>query len=89
MTLETITGLTTANTTYTLSPSGWTNGNITATASSALAVNGLTIQTSKDAKKWDDSPSQSFSANGTMYARLTDGKNTAGYSSNSNTFRWK
>ena len=71
-----VSGLTTANARFTYSPSGWTNGNVVATASTDVA--GFTIQTSLDGKNWSNTPSQTRSTNGTVYARLWDGVNAGG-----------
>ena len=71
-----VSGLTTANARFTYSPSSWTNGNVVATASTDVA--GFTIQTSLDGKNWSNTPSQTRSTNGTVYARLWDGVNAGG-----------
>ena len=78
ITLKTITGLTTANTTFTADPNGWTNGKVTVTASTS--VSGYTIQTSKDAQTWTSTATQEFTENGEVYARLWDGTNAGEYS---------
>ena len=65
--------LTTANVKFTYSPSGWTNGDVTATASTT--VSGFTLQTSKDGKTWESKATQTYSSNGKIYARLWDGTN--------------
>ena len=65
--------LTTANVKFTYSPSGWTNGDVTATASTT--VTGFTLQTSKDGKTWESKATQTYSSNGNIYARLWDGTN--------------
>ena len=70
----TMEGLTSANTTFTYEPSGWTNGEVKVTVSSTQAIGEYTIQTSRDAEKWEDTPSQTFTENDSvMYARLVDG----------------
>ena len=71
-----VTGLTTANAKFTYSPSGWTNGSVTATASTD--VTGFTIQTSTDGNNWTSTASKTLTANGPVYARLWDGKNAGG-----------
>ena len=71
-----VSGLTTANARFTYSPSSWTNGNVVATASTD--VTGFTIQTSLDGKNWSNTPSQTRSTNGAVYARLWDGVNAGG-----------
>ena len=71
-----VSGLTTANARFTYSPSSWTNGNVVATASTNVA--GFTIQTSLDGKNWSNTPSQTRSTNGPVYARLWDGVNAGG-----------
>ena len=78
ITLGKVTGLTTANTTFTANPTEWTNGKVTMTASTN--VSGYTIQTSKDAQTWSNTASQEFTENGKIYARLWDGTNAGGYS---------
>lgn len=60
------------NTTFSSSPSGWTNGNVI--VSVKTTVQSYTLQTSKDGKNWDEASEQTFTANGTMYVRLWDGK---------------
>ncbi len=60
------------NTTFTSSPSGWTNGNVI--VSVKTTVQAYTLQTSKDGKNWNDAKEQTFNVNGTMYVRLWDGK---------------
>ena len=67
-----VTDLTTANAKFTYSPSGWTNTNVVATASTD--VKGFTIQTSKDGKTWASTSSQTLTSNGKVYARLWDGE---------------
>ena len=72
--------LTTSNTTFVYSPSGWTNGNVTVTASTTVSIpSGYRLQTSKDAKTWTDGGVQTFTANGSVYARLYDGINQTGH----------
>ena len=60
------------NTKFTFSPSGWTNGNVK--VSVKTTVQSYTLQTSKDGKNWNEVSEQTFTANGTMYVRLWDGK---------------
>ena len=79
-TTGTVEGLTDTNTTFTYSPDGWTNGNVTATA--RTEVTGYTLQTSKNGKDWTNTSSQTFSENGTIYARVVDNIGQAtGYTS--------
>ena len=78
ITLQTVAGLTEANTTFTANPNSWTNGNVKVTASSN--VSGYTIQTSKDAQTWTSTATQEFTQNGKVYARLWDGTNAGAYS---------
>ena len=59
------------NTTFSSSPSGWTNGNVIVNVKTTIQE--YTLQTSKDGKNWNDSNEQAFSTNGTMYARLWNG----------------
>ena len=60
-------------------PSEWTNTDVTATAQTDIT--GFTLQTSKDSKKWENIVSQTYSSNGTVYARLWDGRNYGGSAS--------
>ena len=71
-----VTDLTSANVKFAYSPSGWTNTNVTATASTT--VTGYTLQTSKDGKTWESKATQTYSSNGIIYARLWDGTNFGG-----------
>ena len=71
-----VTDLTTANAKFIYSPSGWTNTNVVATASTD--VKGFTIQTSKDGKTWASTSSQTLTSNGKVYARLWDGEDAGG-----------
>ena len=59
------------NTTFSSSPSGWTNGDVIVNVKTTIQE--YTLQTSKDGKNWNDSNEQSFSTNGIMYARLWNG----------------
>ena len=69
--------LATTNGKFTYSTTNWTNGNVTATASTITG--GYSIQTSTDASNWSTNASISRSSNGKVYARLWDGKNAGGY----------
>ncbi len=68
--------LTTENVTFTNSPSTWTNGNVVATAK--VTVGEYKLQTSKDNKTWTTTNNQTFTSNGTIYARLIDSTNQTG-----------
>ena len=68
-----VTDLTSANVKFAYSPSGWTNTNVTATASTTIT--GFTLQTSTDGTTYTNATSQTYSSNGKIYARLTDGTN--------------
>lgn len=59
------------NTTFSSSPSGWTNGDVMVNVKTTIQE--YTLQTSKDGKNWNDSNEQAFSTNGIMYARLWNG----------------
>jgi hypothetical protein len=59
------------NTTFSSSPSGWTNGDVIVNVKTTIQE--YTLQTSKDGKNWNDSKEQVFSTNGIMYARLWNG----------------
>ena len=58
----------------------WTNGEVKVSAkiNPEIDMEGLKIQTSKDGKKYEDTYTQTFTENGTMYVVLTDGKNYGG-----------
>ena len=59
---------------FTLEPSGWTNGSVTVTAQvkEGIDITGFTLQTSKDGTNYTSTASQTFTANGTIYARIVD-----------------
>ena len=78
----TVTNLNNANATFTYNPSGWTRGNVVATASTT--VSGFTLQTSKDGVNWSNSASQTYSTNGIVYARLIDSTGQEGGSTTGN-----
>ena len=73
-----VTDLTAANVKFTYSPSGWTNKDVTVTATASTTVTGFTLQTSKDGQTWESKATQTYSSNGTIYARLWDGTNFGG-----------
>ena len=58
----------------------WTNGKVKVSAkiNPEIDMTGLKIQTSKDGKKYENTDTQTFTENGTMYVVLTDGKNYGG-----------
>ena len=60
--------------------STWTNGTVKVSArmNPEIDITGLKIQTSKDGKNYEDTDTQTFTENGTMYVILTDGKNYGG-----------
>ena len=64
-----------SNLTFTPTPSGWTNGNVSVKV--ATTVTGYTLQTSTDGKTWSTTNPLTYSANGTAYARLWDGNNAS------------
>lgn len=51
----------------------WTNGNVKVTASATTIPTGFRIETSTNGQNWITTNPITFEANGTMYARLTDG----------------
>lgn len=55
----------------------WTNGKVKVSAkiNPEIDITGLKIQTSKDGKNYEDTDTQTFTENGTMYVILTDRKN--------------
>jgi len=57
----------------TASNENWTNENVEMTATSTDER--YTVQTSKDGNTWEDKNQVTYEANGTIYARLTDGIN--------------
>jgi len=73
-----VTDLTAANVKFTYSPSGWTNKDVTVTATASTTVTGFTLQTSKDGQTWESKATQTYSSNGKIYARLWDGTNFGG-----------
>ena len=84
-----VTSLTAADITITSTPSGWTNGKVTAKVKIKDGVAGnYTIRTSKDGKNWQTTDTQEFTtdtqeftANGTIYVILWDGTNYGGSAS--------
>ena len=64
-----------SNLTFTPTPSGWTNGNVSVAVSTT--EKGYTLQTSTDGKTWGTTNPLTYSANGTAYARLWDGNNAS------------
>ena len=68
--------LNSSNVTFKQNPTGWTNGSVTVTATTT--VSGYTLQTSKNASSWSNTNTQTFTTNGTMYARLINSSGTAG-----------
>ncbi len=88
----TVTALTKANTTFKVEPSEakWTNKDVTVTVSTTVDVEGtgFVLQTSTDGENWyttNKKPANTaekvFTKNGTIYARLYDGRNVGEYSS--------
>lgn len=73
---ENLTDLAKSNITFSYSEEGWTNGDVTVTASTELT--GYIIQTSKDGVNWESTDSQTLSENGAVYARLVDSTNQEG-----------
>ena len=72
--------LTTADTTFTYKVNGqvidkatWTNQNVTVTVNTTIT--GYTLQTSTNGQNWSNETSRTFTQNGTVHARLCDGKN--------------
>ena len=68
--------LTSSNTTFTQDPTGWTNESVKVIASTTIS--GYTLQTSQDGTSWSSTNIQTFTSNGTMYARLVNSSGTAG-----------
>ena len=69
------------NITFTYKPVGWTNEIVVVTAdlTKITIPAGVRVQTSKDARNWENGESQTFSENGEMYVRLYDGTNESNY----------
>ena len=68
---KTVPNLTTSNTDFEYSPTGWTNGNVAIKAvPKDVDTNGCTIQTSKDGINWEDTDTQIFTENGMLHVRL-------------------
>ena len=72
-TTGTVAGLTDANTTFSKTPNDWTNKDVTVTA--ATTEKNFALQTKKDNGEWQTTGTQTFTENGTIYARLWDGIN--------------
>lgn len=72
-----------SSTTFVPSNSDWTNSSVTVTASTT--INGYTLQTTQSdptvETNWQNSSTQTFSSNGTMYARLSNGLTSGNYTS--------
>ncbi len=63
--------------TFNAVPSTWTNGAVTVTASTGIS--GYTLETSTNGVTWTSTDTQTFTSNGTMYARLTNGITSGEY----------
>ena len=63
-----------ANIKFEYNPSGWTNQDVTVKAIPNMNIEGYTIQTSKNTIVWNNSDTQTFKQNGTIYVRLFNGK---------------
>ena len=72
-TTGTVAVLTDANTTFSKTPNDWTNKDVTVTASTT--EKNFALQTKKDNGEWQTTGTQTFTENGTIYARLWDGIN--------------
>lgn len=72
-TTGTVAGLTDVNTTFSKTPNDWTNKDVTVTASTT--EKNFALQTKKDNGEWQTTGTQTFTENGTIYARLWDGIN--------------
>lgn len=62
----------TGDITFNFQPAGWTNGNVTVTANANIDITGFVLQTSKDGINYTNNASQTFTENGTIYARVVD-----------------
>ena len=81
--MVTIPALTQYNTTFTPNITYWTNQSVTVRVSTS--VYGYTLQTATSnpsiESSWSNTSTQTLSANGTIYARLTDGEHIGSYTS--------
>lgn len=59
---------------FALEPSGWTNGSVKVTAQvkEGIDITGFTLQTSTNGIDYENNPTQEFTENGTIYARVVD-----------------
>jgi len=74
----TVTALTQSNVTFTYSPSGWYNDDVSVTIKTT--VTGFTLQYSLDGTNWNNyTGAIVVSQNQAIYARLWDGKNAGGH----------
>lgn len=70
VTLGKVSMLTKENTTFTYTPSGWTNGNVEVTVTTT--VTGFILQVSADGMNWINGNKLTYSENGIVFARLVD-----------------
>ena len=76
----TVAELTQADLEFTYNPNEWTKDKIVVTVNAKVEIpTGYTLQTSKDMKKWENTTTQEFTANGYIYVRLFDGTNGGSY----------
>ena len=77
-TTNTLENLTEANTKFTITPEGWTNGKVETTVE--VSVSGYNIEYSKDLNTWEKYEGKIESEkNESIYVRITDGNNVGGH----------
>ena len=80
---EKVPDLTSTNTTFTPNINYWTNQNVTVNVSTTISGYTLQLATGDPnvESNWHNATSQEMTANGTVYARLTNGRKSGGYTS--------
>ena len=80
---EKVPDLTSTNTTFTPNINYWTNQNVTVNVSTTISGYTLQLATADPnvESNWHNATSQEMTANGTVYARLTNGSKSGGYTS--------
>ena len=80
---EKVPDLTSSNTTFSPNINYWTNQNVTVNVSTTISGYTLQLATADPnvESNWHNATSQEMTANGTIYARLTNGTKSGGYTS--------
>ena len=80
---EKVPDLTSSNTTFSQNINYWTNQNVTVNVSTTISGYTLQLATGDPnvESNWHNATSQEMTANGTVYARLTNGTKSGGYTS--------